>query len=113
MPPGIPFHSPLLYNQQQLQQILANLEKITFLKLGPQLSQHVRPALLVTIVGGLKINTLLDFVVVLVVCFFVCFICCGGGGGGQGKFSCSILSLVSFLMKKHVRPALLVTIFSL
>ena len=39
MPPGIPFHSPLLYNQQQLQQILANLEKITFLKLGPQLSQ--------------------------------------------------------------------------
>jgi len=43
MPPGIPFHSPLLYNQQQLQQILANLEKITFLKLGPQLSQvHVR-----------------------------------------------------------------------
>eukprot|EP00731_Ephydatia_muelleri_P035662 Em0145g14a len=32
MPPGIPFHSPLLYNQQQLQQILANLEKIVFLK---------------------------------------------------------------------------------
>ena len=43
MPPGIPFHSPLLYNQQQLQQILANMEKITLLKLGPQLSQvHVR-----------------------------------------------------------------------
>ena len=32
MPTGIPFHSPLLYNQQQLQQILANLEKIVFLK---------------------------------------------------------------------------------
>ena len=32
MPPGVPFHSPLLYNQQQLQQILANLEKIVFLK---------------------------------------------------------------------------------
>lgn len=36
MPPGIPFHSPLLYNQQQLQQILANLEKIVFLKVGNQ-----------------------------------------------------------------------------
>lgn len=34
MPPGIPFHSPLLYNQHQLQQILANLEKIVFLKLS-------------------------------------------------------------------------------
>jgi hypothetical protein len=33
MPNGIPFHSPFLYNQQQLQQILANLEKIVFLKL--------------------------------------------------------------------------------
>ena len=33
MPPEVPFHSPLLYNQQQLQQILANLEKIVFLKL--------------------------------------------------------------------------------
>ena len=32
MPPDIPFHSPLLYNQQQLQQLLANLEKIVFLK---------------------------------------------------------------------------------
>ena len=38
MPPGIPFHSPLLYTQQQLQQILANLEKIVFLKVGPQVS---------------------------------------------------------------------------
>ena len=37
MPPGIPFHSPLLYNQQQLQQILANLEKIVFLKV-PQVT---------------------------------------------------------------------------
>ena len=37
MPPGVPFHNPLLYNQQQLQQILANLEKIAFLKLS-----HVR-----------------------------------------------------------------------
>ena len=36
MPPGIPFHSPLLYTQQQLQQILANLEKIVFLKVGHQ-----------------------------------------------------------------------------
>ena len=35
MPPGIPFHSPVLYTQQQLQQILANLEKIVFLKVGP------------------------------------------------------------------------------
>lgn len=33
MPAGIPFHNPLLYNQQQLQQILANLEKIAFLRL--------------------------------------------------------------------------------
>lgn len=39
MPPGIPFLSPLLYNQQQLQQILANLEKIVFLKV-PQVSYH-------------------------------------------------------------------------
>ena len=38
MPTGIPFHSPLLYTQQQLQQILANLEKIVFLKVGPQVS---------------------------------------------------------------------------
>lgn len=38
MPPGIPFHSPLLYNQQQLQQILANLEKIVFLKVGSPVS---------------------------------------------------------------------------
>lgn len=38
MPPGVPFHNPLLYNQQQLQQILANLEKIVFLKLS-----HVSP----------------------------------------------------------------------
>lgn len=36
MPPGILFHSPLLYNQQQLQQILANLEKIVFLKVDSQ-----------------------------------------------------------------------------
>ena len=34
MPAGIQFHSPLLYTQQQLQQILANLEKIVFLKIG-------------------------------------------------------------------------------
>ena len=34
MPPHITFHSPLLYNQQELQQILANLEKIVFLKVG-------------------------------------------------------------------------------
>lgn len=41
MPPGIAFHSPLLYNQQQLQQILANLEKIVFLKVGsPILHDH-------------------------------------------------------------------------
>ena len=32
MPAGVPFHSPLLYNQQQLQQILANIEKIAFIK---------------------------------------------------------------------------------
>lgn len=38
MPHGIPFHSPLLYNQQQLQQILANLEKIVFLKVGSPVS---------------------------------------------------------------------------
>ena len=38
MPTGIPFHSPLLYNQQQLQQILANLEKIVFLKVGSPVS---------------------------------------------------------------------------
>ncbi len=38
MPAGIPFHSPLLYNQQQLQQILANLEKIVFLKVGSPVS---------------------------------------------------------------------------
>ncbi len=38
IPPGIPFHSPLLYNQQQLQQILANLEKIVFLKVGSPVS---------------------------------------------------------------------------
>ena len=36
MPQGVPFHSPLLYNQQQLQQILANLEKIVFLKFNSQ-----------------------------------------------------------------------------
>jgi len=36
MPAGIPFHSPLLYTQPQLQQILANLEKIVFLKIGNQ-----------------------------------------------------------------------------
>ncbi|XP_064404228.1 uncharacterized protein LOC135349615 [Halichondria panicea] len=36
LPLGIPFHSPILYNQQQLQQILANLEKIVFLKGGHQ-----------------------------------------------------------------------------
>ncbi|XP_065908199.1 uncharacterized protein [Dysidea avara] len=40
MPAGIPFHSPLLYSQQQLQQILANLEKIVFLKIGNQ-SEHL------------------------------------------------------------------------
>lgn len=40
MPNNIPFHSPLLYNQQQLQQILANLEKIVFLKL-PTAGQDV------------------------------------------------------------------------
>lgn len=34
MPAGLQFHSPLLYTQQQLQQILANLEKIVFLKIG-------------------------------------------------------------------------------
>ena len=39
MPPGVPFHNPLLYNQQQLQQILANLEKIVFLKLSHVSSQ--------------------------------------------------------------------------
>ena len=38
MPPGIPFHSPVLYSQQQLQQILANLEKIVFLKVGSSVS---------------------------------------------------------------------------
>lgn len=38
MPPSIPFHSPLLYSQQQLQQILANLEKIVFLKVGSPVS---------------------------------------------------------------------------
>lgn len=36
MPPHINFHSPLLYNQHELQQILANLEKIVFLKVGSQ-----------------------------------------------------------------------------
>ena len=41
MPAGVPFHSPLLYNQQQLQQILANLEKIVFLKVSPQAQQVV------------------------------------------------------------------------
>lgn len=40
LPLGIPFHSPILYNQQQLQQILANLEKIVFLKGGHQVSLH-------------------------------------------------------------------------
>ena len=40
MPPGIPFHSPLLYNQQQLQQILASLEKIVFLKVTPQVCEY-------------------------------------------------------------------------
>jgi len=40
MPAGIPFHSPLLYNQQQLQQILANLEKIVFLKIGNQVNKQ-------------------------------------------------------------------------
>ncbi len=40
LPLGIPFHSPILYNQQQLQQILANLEKIVFLKVGHQVSLH-------------------------------------------------------------------------
>ncbi len=42
MPPGIPFHSPLLYSQQQLQQILANLEKIVFLKVGSSVSAKGR-----------------------------------------------------------------------
>lgn len=41
MPAGVPFHSPLLYNQQQLQQILANLEKIVFLKVASQAQQVV------------------------------------------------------------------------
>ena len=41
MPAGVPFHSPLLYNQQQLQQILANLEKIVFLKVSSQAQQVV------------------------------------------------------------------------
>ena len=41
MPPGIPFHSPLLYTQQQLQQILANLEKIVFLKVGHQVGTKI------------------------------------------------------------------------
>ena len=46
MPAGVPFHSPLLYNQQQLQQILANLEKIVFLKVSAQAQQVVvRPCL--------------------------------------------------------------------
>ena len=38
LPLGIPFQSPVLYTQQQLQQILANLERIVFLKVGPQVS---------------------------------------------------------------------------
>ncbi|CAI8010637.1 hypothetical protein GBAR_LOCUS6980 [Geodia barretti] len=41
MPPGVPFHNPLLYNQQQLQQILANLEKIAFLKLSHDSSSQL------------------------------------------------------------------------
>ncbi|XP_019851255.1 PREDICTED: uncharacterized protein LOC109581518 [Amphimedon queenslandica] len=33
LPEGVPFHSPILYSQQQLQQILANQDKIVFLKI--------------------------------------------------------------------------------
>ncbi len=43
LPLGIPFHSPILYTQQQLQQILANLEKIVFLKVGHQVSYTLTP----------------------------------------------------------------------
>ena len=32
MPLGIPFHNPLLYTEQQLNQILTNLDKIVFLR---------------------------------------------------------------------------------
>ena len=32
MPPGIPFLSPYLYNEHQLQLIIANLDKIMFLR---------------------------------------------------------------------------------
>ena len=38
LPDGVPFHSPLLYNQQQLQQILANQDKIVFLKIPNSVS---------------------------------------------------------------------------
>ena len=41
LPDGIPFHSPILYTQQQLQQILANQEKIVFLKIPNSVSEAV------------------------------------------------------------------------
>lgn len=42
LPNSIPFHSPFLYNQQQLQQILANLDKIVFLKIPMEVSGDIQ-----------------------------------------------------------------------
>ena len=46
MPPGIPLLNPLLYSEQQLHQILANLDKIVFLRV-PQ-TTRVSPTTITT-----------------------------------------------------------------
>jgi hypothetical protein len=40
MPPGIPMMNPLLYSEQQLHQVLANLDKIVFLRV-PQTARDL------------------------------------------------------------------------
>ena len=53
LPPNISFHSPFLYTQQELQQILANLEKIVFLKVGsPVSSLALIPCISGIVMGG-------------------------------------------------------------